>query len=77
MCLMLARGCVLALQLEDVFSAKAKENQVLSGENYGKGSQISANPIIETVDTRQELAKIANVSHDTIAKVKRIEAVAK
>ena len=77
MCLMLARGCVLVLQLEDVFSAKAKENQVLSGENYGKGSQISANPIIETVDTRQELAKIANVSHDTIAKVKRIEAVAK
>jgi hypothetical protein len=38
--------------------------------------QISAKPIIETVDTRKELAKVANVSHDTIAKVKKIEAVA-
>lgn len=67
---------VLALQLEDVFKAKAKENLVLSGENFGKGTQISANPIIEKVETRKELAKVANVSHDTIAKVKVIQAVA-
>jgi len=67
---------VLALQLEDVFKAKAKENLVLSGINYGKGTQISANPIIEKIETRQEIAKVANVSHDTIAKVKKIEAVA-
>lgn len=67
---------VLALQLEDVFKAKAKENLVLSGENYGKGTQISANPIIQKVETRQEIAKVANVSHDTISKVKKIEATA-
>ena len=67
---------VLALQLEDVFKAKAKENLVLSGENYGKGTQISAYPIIQKVETRQEIAKVANVSHDTISKVKKIEATA-
>jgi DNA modification methylase/ParB-like chromosome segregation protein Spo0J len=61
---------VLALQLENVFQEKAKENQ-------GKRTdikQISAesNPI----ETRKELAKVANVSHDTIAKVKVIQSVA-
>jgi len=67
---------VLALQLEDVFKAKAKENLILSGENYGKGLLISANPIIQPINTRQEIAKIANVGHDTISKVKKIEATA-
>ena len=67
---------VLALELEDVFKEKAKENLVLTGENFGKGLQISAKPIIEKIDTRQEIAKLANVSHDTIAKVKKIEATA-
>ena len=67
---------VLVLQLEDVFKAKAKENQVLSGGDKKTVCQISDKPIIEKVDTKKELAKIANVSHDTIAKVKRIETVA-
>lgn len=67
---------VLALQLEDVFKAKAKENQVLSGGDKKTLCQISDKPILETVDTKKEVAKVANVSHDTIAKVKRIEAVA-
>ncbi|NBW18511.1 MAG: hypothetical protein EBR82_62120 [Caulobacteraceae bacterium] len=67
---------ILALQLEEVFSARAKKNLKISGENYGKGLQKSANPIIQTIDTRKELAKVAKVSHDTIAKVKKIEAIA-
>jgi N6-adenosine-specific RNA methylase IME4 len=68
---------VLALQLEEVFSSKAKENLKVSGENFGKGLQISAEPIaIKPINTRKEVAKVANVSHDTIAKVKKIEAVA-
>ena len=61
---------VLALQLEDVFKAKAKEKQKESG---GAVPKISAEPPIET---RQEIAKVANVSHDTISKVKKIEATA-
>jgi N6-adenosine-specific RNA methylase IME4 len=59
---------VLALQLEDVFREKAKEKQKESG---GAVPQISAKPPVET---RQEIAKVANVSHDTIAKVKKIVA---
>ena len=77
----------LGLELEDIFSKKAKANLKLSGEIYGKGCQISDKPItlfqeqtiekkpiiINTIDTKKEVAKIANVSHDTIAKVKVIE----
>ena len=58
---------VLALELEDVFSKKAKEKQKESG---GAVPQISAKPPIET---RKELSKVAAVSHDTIAKVKKIQ----
>jgi N6-adenosine-specific RNA methylase IME4 len=60
---------VLALQLEDVFRQKAKENQIRKPDFV---LQKSAEQ--NSIDTRQEVAKIANVSHDTIAKVKKIEA---
>ena len=61
---------VLALQLESVFSARAKEQQ-------GKRTDIKQNSAeSKPIETRKELAKVANVSHDTIAKVKKIEAVA-
>jgi N6-adenosine-specific RNA methylase IME4 len=65
---------VLALQLEDVFREKAKESKsekVSYFRQTGEVCQISDKP-----DTKKEIAKIANVSHDTIAKVKKIEAVA-
>jgi len=58
---------VLALQLEDVFKAKAKEKQKEAG---GALPQISAKA---PIDTRKELSKVAAVSHDTIAKVKKIQ----
>ena len=64
---------VLALELESVFSKRAKENLKLSD---GKGKQISAEVKVDPIETRKELAKVANVSHDTIAKVKKIQAVA-
>ena len=65
---------VLALELEEVFSKKAKESKsekVSHFRNTGEVLQKSAKP-----DTRKELSKVANVSHDTIAKVKHIEAKA-
>lgn len=65
----------LALRLESVFSERAKANSVASGERFGKGLQNSAEPI-QPIDTRKEVAKAAGVSHDTVAKVKKIEAVA-
>lgn len=61
---------VLALELESVFSERAKEKQKEAG---GAVRQISDKPV---VDTKKEVAKVANVSHDTIAKVKVIEAKA-
>jgi DNA modification methylase len=65
---------VLALQLEDVFKAKAKENYIQNVGRPNKSEQISAP--IKPIETRQEIAKVANVSHDTISKVKKIEATA-
>lgn len=61
---------VLALQLEPLMLEKARKKQSEAG---GAHPQKSAKP---PIDTREELAKIANVSHDTIHKVKTIEAKA-
>ena len=61
---------VLALELDNEYSARAKKQQ-------GKRTDIcqtsdKCNPI----DTKKELAKVANVSHDTIAKVKKKQSTA-
>ena len=55
----------LALRLEAIITAKAKEHMSLGG----KGCQIPDKPI----DTKKELAEVAGVSHDTIHRVKKIE----
>jgi len=58
----------LALRLKPVIAEKAEQNLHLSD---GKGCQKSDK--VKPIDTKQELAKVAGVSHDTIAKVERIE----
>jgi len=66
--------CELAFKLEPLIKAQAKENCAAGGgdkKTQGSGLQNSANPIMP-IDTRKELAKIAGVSHDTIAKAKVI-----
>lgn len=70
---------LLALKLEEFFREKAKENQEAT-QLVGRGIQQKDTMVcqnsdkpIEPVDTKKELAKIAGVSHDTIAKVKVIE----
>jgi len=61
---------VLALQLEKVFSAKAKGQQ-------GKRTDLLAMlPKSEPINTRKEIAKIADVKERTLGKVKVIEAKA-
>lgn len=63
----------LALRLKPVIAEKAKENERKGAEmTNNTGSQKSVNPI-QKVDTQKELAKVAGVSHDTIAKVEKIE----
>jgi N6-adenosine-specific RNA methylase IME4 len=64
---------VLALELESVFSERAREKQIEGGKN--KVVQISEQAPMERKAITQ-ISKVANVSHDTIAKVKKIEAVA-
>ncbi|NQW26158.1 MAG: DNA modification methylase [Cryomorphaceae bacterium] len=62
---------VLALELESVFSTRAKEQQVRKPK--------SVLPMLaeqKPIDTRKEISKIANVSHGTLDKVKVIEAKA-
>jgi DNA modification methylase len=78
----------LALELEDIFKEKAKENLSKAGSSYSpkEGFQTSEKvtnlfdeekPIkkieIEKVNSVKEVAKLADLSHDTIAKVKKIE----
>ena len=57
----------LALQLEPLIAKKAKANQGTRTDIC----QIS-DKCIETIDTKKEIAKVADVSHDTVAKVKVI-----
>lgn len=59
----------LALELKPIIAEKAKENQ-----RGGQGGVLLPQISAKATDTRQELAAIAGVSHDTIAKVERIEA---
>lgn len=63
----------LALRLKPVIAAKAKENLATHTESGYQGCQISDKAAI---DTKKELARAAGVSHDTIAKVEKIEATA-
>ncbi len=58
---------VLALELEGLFKEKAKEKQREAGGAVRQKSDKAE------VDTKKELAKVAQVSHDTIAKVKKIQ----
>lgn len=58
---------LLALRLKPIIAEKAKEKQVESG---GAVPQKSDKPPIET---NKEIAKVAGVSHDTIARVEKIE----
>ncbi len=69
----------LSLKLEEYFREKAKENLIKSAEmtntkiGNSTGCQKSDNPLIEKIDTKKELSKIAGVSYDTIYKVKEIQ----
>ncbi len=69
---------MLALSLEEFFRKKGKEKLSLGGgdrksEEYKEKSPLPnlANPI-EPIDTREEIAKLAGVSHGTLDKVREV-----
>lgn len=61
----------LALRLKPIIEAKAKDRQRLSDGRGQKGTLKSAE--VNIGETRDELAKIAGVGHDTIEKVSVIQ----
>lgn len=60
---------ILALKLKPIIAEKAKEQQ-------GQRTDLTSVRNLTNVDTKKELAKVAGVSHDTIAKVEKIQAKA-
>ncbi len=67
----------MVLQMKDIIAKKAKANLVKAGELFGEKHpkeplENSPNPL-EPIDTRQELAKLADVSDNTVARVELIE----
>ena len=54
---------ILALKLKPIIAEKAKENLKVGAEITNTGLQKS----VKAVNTQKELAKVAGVSHDTIA----------
>lgn len=64
---------VLALKLEPMIAEEAKKRMSAGGGDKKSGVQKSSPPIEDTGKTRDKLAEIAGVSHDTLRKVKVIE----
>lgn len=60
----------LALRLKPLIAEKAKEKEVERKTTFQKSEKSN----LPEVNTTKEIAKVAGVSHDTIAKVERIEA---
>jgi transcriptional regulator with XRE-family HTH domain len=63
----------LALRLKETIAARAKSNQKQSEGRGKKGSEKSPN----LIDTREEVAKAAGVSSNTVSKVEKIDAAEK
>ncbi len=69
--------CLLALELEDVFRKRGEEKRLYIG-NMDLMAELSKNDMpnlanqFSEVDTREDLAKLAGVSHGTLDKVREI-----
>ena len=61
---------VLALKLKPIIAEKAKEKQLEEGRTLCQNSDKAP------IHTKDELAKIAGVSHDTIARVDKLQKIA-
>ncbi len=57
---------VLALKMEDIYKARAKETQ-------GTRTDLTSVPIDTKVDSLKEISDIANIGRNTISRVKKIE----
>jgi ParB-like chromosome segregation protein Spo0J len=71
-----AKRVVLNLLLKPVLAAKAKENQSAAGGNKALPQNSAEALVVESLDTREEIAKASGVSHDTVHKVESVMAKA-
>ena len=60
---------VLALELEEVFSKKAKEKELERKTTFAKSQKSS----MQTLNTNKELSNISGIGQQTIARVKKIQ----
>lgn len=63
----------LALVLKPLIADKAHDNKVESGKTHGVGQEKVSPTLAEPIDTREEVAKAAQVSHGTLSKIEKIE----
>ncbi|MBF0549236.1 MAG: hypothetical protein HQK60_01750 [Deltaproteobacteria bacterium] len=68
---------VMAIKVGKVIQEKAKENQKAGGgdkvSDEARAGCQNSDKAVTRIDTKKELAEIAGISHDTIAKIKKIE----
>jgi len=66
---------VLALKSKDIIAKKAREKQIKEGKELGGNPTLLPNSAkgSQPINTRETLAKLAGVGHDTIAKVDYIQ----
>jgi len=64
----------LALQLKPLLAARARNKQVSEGRRLGGAPTLSQNSAEGSMNTRRQLADLAGVSHDTIARADFIAA---
>jgi len=62
----------LTLKLKALIAARAKDNQRMAAEATNTGSPILAEAC-ESIDTREELAKMAGISHGTLGKIETVD----
>lgn len=67
-----AMRVALNLMLKPVLAAKAKENQSAAGGRKALPQNSAEAVPVESLDTRQEIAKASGVSHDTVHKVETV-----
>jgi hypothetical protein len=66
--------CELALRLKPIIEAKAKENLKVPTGGHGA---LTLPTLAKSIDTREELAELAGVSHGTLAKAEALRTKAR
>lgn len=67
-----AQKTMVALKMKPAIEERAKNNKVESGKATGRGNKKVSPTLAKPLDTREEIAKLAGVSHGTVSKVEAV-----